>query len=151
MKKRIGLSSITIIIANGVFAQAKIDTVLSSEIISLIALLVAIVALVLAVLNAYNISHNRKIRDVNLVNQKDDINVTMDAIKLTLSKDIRGLKRDLNKMERGPKPKNSRTEQNALEEGSDTLTTEQPKAKKPFKKRRPFRRKPAVKDENKGE
>ena len=152
MNKKVVLFSIIAIVANGASAQSKMDTIFSSDnnMISLIALVVALLALIVAAVNAYNISHNRKIRDVNLVNQKDDINVTMDAIKVTLSKDIRSLKRDVNKIGRVNKPKDSQDKTKAVvsEDSKDDTDVEKPKSKRPFKKRKPFRKKPTVKNDN---
>lgn len=148
MNKKIVLSSTIVIIANSAFAQTDTSYIISNNIIALIALVVAVAAFVMAAINAYNISHNRKVRDVNLVNQQDDINVTIDAMKVSLSKDIRSVKRDLNKMGRSSKPKTTSVKENSEVPETEQPDADKPKVKKPFKKRKPFRKKPVAKDES---
>lgn len=154
MTKKTILFSITTIATKSLFAQTNIDFISNnSNTIILITLAIAVIALVLAVINTFKIAYNKKIREVNLVNQKDDLNVSMDAIKITLSKDIRGIKRDINKIERKtktPQPNQNKTkDENAKESQTiETKPTEEKQKKRPFKKRNPFYKKPAAKKDD---
>ena len=160
MNKKILLISITTLTIQNIFAQSS-SNILSnnSSSIALVTLIIAVIALVLSILNTVKISYNKKIRDVNLVNQKDDLNVSMDAIKTTLSKDIRGLKRDIHKIERNKKNQvpqqasNKPITDNTPKEDTENiaLNVETKPKKKPYKKRKPFRRKTETNQDQKPE
>ena len=154
MNKKLILISIATVVANKIFGQPNLDYISSnSNTIILLTWIIAIVALVLAVVNTFKIAYNKKIREVNLVNQKDDLNVSMDAIKVTLSKDIRGIKRDISKIERktkNPQPNQPKAKNEDSKEPQ--ITEDQPNEKKqvkrPFKKRKPFYKRQAAKKDN---
>jgi len=122
----------------------------------LLTLIVAIIALIISIVNFFRISYNRKINEVEMVNQKDDLNVSMEAIKVMLQKEIRTLKKDINKGgNRNQKPRPQANNNSIDKQEIDTqVPTNQSTEKKQIKrkptnyKRRPPHRK---KDENKPE
>lgn len=160
MKKKIILFSFTVITTNKIFAQSNVDDIISNNLntIIILTLVIAISALALAIINTFKVEYNKKVREVNLVNQKDDLNVSMDAIKVTLSKDIRGIKRDLSKIERTAKTAKPQSISKKVTENTEEIKTEEsqstekkPFKKRPFNKRKPFYKKQAAKkNEQKG-
>ena len=123
----------------------------------LLTLGVAICALILAVVNMFRISHNKKITEVILVNQIDDINTTMEAVKLGLSRDLRNLRKEIGKSQGGPKPNQGQPAQAKNTDENEDIEVKEPAEKKPFKKRSsnyrrrpPHKKAPETNSENEG-
>lgn len=123
----------------------------------LLTLGVAICALVIAVVNSFRISHNKKITDVIMVNQIDDINTTMEAVKLSLSRDLRNLRKEISKSQRATKPNQGQPIQAKNNDETDNSGIIEPTEKKPFKKRSsnyrrrpPHKKAPDTNSENEG-
>ncbi len=121
----------------------------------LLTLIVAIAALIISIINAFRISYNRKISEVNLVNQKDDINVSMEGINTVLTRDIRNIRKEMNRSSRNQKPKEPTSTNNpaAATQDSKKNTSEEdknpPKRKMNNNKRRFYRKKPTNKNPGK--
>ncbi len=121
-------------------------------------LIVAILALILAVINFFRISTYKRIAEVDMVNQKDDLNVTMENVKVDLARDLRNLRREVSKLAR---PQNQKDNKNQAQgaagaEKKATLTETDTKTEKPAAEKKPFRynsnkkrRKPYKKPEHK--
>lgn len=116
----------------------------------IITLIVALLALIITVINSFRISHLKKVSEVEYNNLKDDLNLTAGSLKSSLSKEIRGLKRDAG---RNSKPRNTnnrkpKTEETSKETEGQTDSETNKTAKKPYKKRNTnYRRRPAKKQE----
>lgn len=151
MIKKIVLLSFSIIASKYLIAQTT-DVVTNNEngLAILLTLGVAISALVLAVVNSFRISYYKKVTDVTIVNQIDDINVTIEAVKVGLSRDLRNLRKEMGKNQRTQNPNQTHNhikEPAKLKEagsGDVVLDESQTAEKKPFKKRSSnYRRRPA--------
>ena len=144
MIKKIILFSTITITSNGLFAQ-NIDATLNNQntLAILLTLGVAVVALVLSVINFFRISHHIKINEVELVNLKDDINVTMEAVKANSGKDGRYLKKEVGKNTRSQKNGNSEISNKPVQTANNEQNENRTPKKKPFKKRtQNFKRRP---------
>lgn len=135
IKKVVLFSIITITTKYASAENIDVETISQNSVAILLTLAVAIIALILAVINTFRISHMRKVSEVEFVNQKDDINVTMEAVKVSLYKEVRNLKKDFNKPNRHQKPKESTN--SIKKEVEEETNSEGKKAaeKKPFKRR----------------
>jgi len=104
---------------------------------------VAVCALLLAIVNYFRISYNSKVAEVEMVNQKDDLNVTIEAVKVALSKEIRYLRKEVGKSQRGLKPNHNQPVTQTKSENEDEVDESNPLDKKPFKKKSSnFKRRP---------
>jgi hypothetical protein len=114
---------------------------MDSNILSLATLLISILALALASYNLFKINYNKKIRDVNLINQKDDIYLSMESIKVSLQKDIRKLEKDINKVEVKAKPKSTTTKSKISDKkDNDDKSSNKPVKKRPYNRKKPIQK-----------
>jgi len=144
MIKKIILFSIITITTNSLFAQ-NIDATLNNQndLAILLTLSVAIVALVLSVINFFRISHHKKISEVELGNQRDDLKVTMEAVKVSVNNDVRYLKKEVMRTSQSQKNKNSTNTNKPLVTEENVQNESKAPKKKPFKKRTPnFKKRP---------
>jgi len=144
MTKKLILFS-TLAIASKSLPAQSIDAVNNSEngfVIWLI-LGVAICALILSIVNYFRLSYNKQVAEVEMVNQKDDLNLTIEAVKVALTKEIRYLRKEVGKSQRGPKPIHSQPATHAKKENDEETDENSAAEKKPFKKRPSnFKRRP---------
>lgn len=143
IKKLILFSTLTL--ANKYMTAQSIDASSNSSngIIIWLILGVAICALILAIVNYFRISYNKKIVEVEIVNQKDDLNLTIEAVKIGLSREIRYLRKEVGKSQRAPKPNHPHAPTQPKHETEEESDESNPIEKKPFKKRSSnFKRRP---------
>ena len=114
----------------------------------IITFVLAALAFLIAAINAYRISHLKKISEVDLINQKDDLNVSMEAVKVDLYRDIRNIRRELGKLNRPPKPAVQQKPAEPKADKTETSAESIPVEKKPYRKRPSnFKRRPPRKKE----
>ncbi|MDA3890407.1 MAG: hypothetical protein PF517_01955 [Salinivirgaceae bacterium] len=130
------LFGITTFLLNAQTASSSLSD--ENNLAILLTLCVALAALILAVVNSFRIAHQKKVLEVELVNQKDDLKVTMEAVKVNLSKDVRYLRKELGKTARNINPSSNADNNQAKSEKTDDSESGKPK---PFKKRKPYYKK----------
>lgn len=111
----------------------------------LVITIIALAALVVSVVNAFRITTIKKMLEVNLQNQKEDMELSFKKIKSSLGRDIGNMRREVNKRNEGgqqnqkkPMPKKA-----ANKNSNTTEDAEDGQGKTPVKKnvRKPQRRK----------
>jgi hypothetical protein len=150
--RKIILIATALLSTTTIFAQGNKVSADNTNILIILTLIIALATLILASINAYNIARNKKVRDVNLYNQKDDINVTMDVLKDELQRDIRALRRELSKIERNSKQKTVQPiKKKTIQANTEVKDKDEEGEKKAVKKRqykrRPYKKKPTEKIE----
>ncbi len=158
MIKKVVLFSIMAIASENIFAQVAETTnsFNTSSLAVLLTLIVAIVALILSVINTFRISYNKKISEVDLVNQKDDINISMEGINTALIRDIRHIRKEFNRSNRNLKTKEAdKTNKPAATDVDTQKNTTETDKTPPIKKmsnnkRRFYRKTPKTQNSEKG-
>jgi hypothetical protein len=101
----------------------------------LLALIPGILAFILSIINAFRIRRVKKLHEVDLVNHKEDVNLSMEGVKVSLAKEINRLKKGVNKNQKThkPAPRNEQGNEKGKETNKDN-------AKKVVNRRSPQQR-----------
>jgi len=113
---------------------------MENNILIIVSLVLSVLALLLAGYNTFKINHNKRVRDVNLINQREDIFMSMESIKVSLQKEIRRLQKDVNRFEkdkRGTPNKKNPT----VKKIEDKETPIVKKAKRVYNRKKPVQKK----------
>lgn len=113
-----------------------------------VGIVLAGLAFVLSVINSLRISALRNKLDVDLVNHREDVNLSMESVKFTATREVKNLRKEINKRNRPNPPRKKPTTEGAevkesevKSEGEGTPKTNQTPNPNRRKYRKP-RRKP---------
>lgn len=93
-----------------------------------VAIIVATLAFLLSVINAIRISGLRKRVDVDLVNHREDVNLSMESVKFTATREVKNLRKEINKRNKPnpPRRKPVAKDGEADSKGAQNETSEKP-------------------------
>lgn len=115
----------------------------------LLALIPGVLALIISITNAFRINRVKKLHEVDLVNHKEDVNLSMEGVKVSLAKEINKLKKGANKNHRANKQKQS-TNTGGNDKGN-TPNKDKPKKvvqRKPQQRSKNYRKRPTPRKDN---
>jgi len=104
-----------------------------AETSSLIALILSIIAIALTIYNTFWIRRNKQVHEVDMVNYKDDVNLTMEGIREQVANDVRNIRRESGRQNRPNNPNQQNQQQKKVQEPEkpDTDKTGQNAPKEP--------------------
>ncbi len=90
-----------------------------NDLIWLTIAVVAALALILSVINAIRITKWRRQLEVDVVNHREDVNLSMESVKYTATREVKNLRKEINKRN---KPAPQRKKPVAKTDGADNVT-----------------------------